>query len=55
MKCTMTRKQRKSGRLDQDLEEVGRALHRLGAPTDEAYAKITMRNKIDHPRSPTSH
>jgi hypothetical protein len=30
-------------RLDRELEEMGRSLHRLGALGDEEFAKISLR------------
>ena len=53
----MTKRPKKPSRLTQELEEMGRALHRLGALTDDEYAKITMRDlaldKIDRAGPPS--
>jgi putative transcriptional regulator len=34
---------KKRSRLEQELKEMGEALHRLGALSDDEYAKITLR------------
>jgi hypothetical protein len=33
----------KPSRLEQELKEMGEALHRLGALSDDEYAQITLR------------
>jgi putative transcriptional regulator len=38
------KKAKKPSRLAQELKEMGDALHRLGALSDEDHAKITMRH-----------
>lgn len=40
----MTKRQRKPSRLAEELKEMGEALHRLGALSDDEYAKITLRD-----------
>jgi putative transcriptional regulator len=40
----VTKRAKKRSRLTQELEEMGRALHRLGALSDDEHAKITMRD-----------
>jgi putative transcriptional regulator len=40
----MTKRAKKRSRLDRELEEMGRALHRLGALSDDEFAKITLRD-----------
>jgi hypothetical protein len=56
-RCVVARQQRKSSRLTRELEEMGEALHRLGALTDDEHAKITMRDlaldKIDRAGPPS--
>jgi putative transcriptional regulator len=54
----MTTKQpRRTSRLAQELREMGDALHRLGALSDDEHAKITMRqlalDKIGRAAPPT--
>ena len=39
----MKKKARKPSRLARELKEMGDALHRLGALSDDEHAKITMR------------
>jgi hypothetical protein len=36
---------KKPSRLTRELEEMGRALHRLGALSDDEYAKFRLRNR----------
>ena len=40
----MTKRRKQPSRLTRELAEMGRALHRLGALSDDEYAKITMRD-----------
>ena len=40
----MTKRQRKPNRLAEELKEMGEALHRLGALSDDEYEKITLRD-----------
>ena len=40
----MRKKARKPSRLARELKEMGDALHRLGALSDDEHAKITMRH-----------
>ena len=44
----MTRKARKPSRLARELKEMGDALHRLGALSDDEHTKITMRHTALH-------
>ena len=50
-------KPKKPNRLNRELEEMGKALHRLGALSDDEYAKVTMRDialdKIDRAGPPS--
>jgi putative transcriptional regulator len=44
----VTRKARKPSRLARELKEMGDALHRLGALSDDEHTKITMRHTALH-------
>jgi putative transcriptional regulator len=46
VRCIVTKRARKPNRLDRELEEMGKALHRLGALSDDEYDKITMRDAM---------
>jgi len=45
----VTKRQRKPNRLAEELKEMGEALHRLGALSDDEYEKITLRD-VAHDR-----
>ena len=53
----MAKQRNKPSRLTRELEEMGSALHRLGALSDNEFAKITMRDlaleKIDRAGPPS--
>lgn len=53
----MTKQTKKPSRLDRELAEMGEALHRLGALSDDEYAKITLRDvaldKVDRAGPPS--
>jgi putative transcriptional regulator len=53
----VTKRAKKPGRLDRELEEMGRALHRLGGLSDDEFAKITLRDvtleKLDRTGPPS--
>ena len=40
----MSKRTKKPSRLAQELKELGEALHRLGALSDEEYEKITLKD-----------
>jgi putative transcriptional regulator len=40
----VTKRRKQASRLDRELAEMSQALHRLGALSDDEYAKITMRD-----------